>query len=457
MADLDFNSLMSTLKQEIKTGGGSEFDIPSDIKLSQKEMVKGIEITPEPGFTLKTNVSSDNQKVFINICKHDAILEPSKKKKLNDEGEEIEGLNIPMSVGPARVDTDKKGVTCIVHDVIVNPLVIHEAEGDRTGKYRDFVCHLGISCLQQKFGYDLDDKYKLPKTKYKGVVESQRIQDRKNMPQIVELDSKTHIPTKNITSIPKSPIIPIVEVAADVAFYWKQCISASSEYELIEVDSEEITFLAEFIDPILHVNPDRKSLIVLVTLATGTRAYDIDKDINLQVSAYKLKLKAIGFKAIDISFPMSILPTSTTCQVSRLEGKTRSLLLSISMDIDHNALSGYGPDPGSKQWLLAAALHGNDDNMYADASLPVTPPTSSTDIDDGHCFKEDKFHISLPDNVDKYSGVPLDASVQEDSNTSNNDNEELPEDSFHRKDASSSYIIQQRQQGIKDKADKYER
>jgi hypothetical protein len=46
------------------------------------------------------------------------------KKKLNDEGEEVEGLNIPMSVGPGRPCADKAGVESIVYDVIVSPVVL---------------------------------------------------------------------------------------------------------------------------------------------------------------------------------------------------------------------------------------------------------------------------------------------------------------------------------------------
>lgn len=34
---------------------------------------------------------------------------------------QVEGLNIPMSVGPPSVDRDNAGAECIVYDVIINP------------------------------------------------------------------------------------------------------------------------------------------------------------------------------------------------------------------------------------------------------------------------------------------------------------------------------------------------
>lgn len=36
---------------------------------------------------------------------------------------QVEGLNIPMSVGPPSVDKDNAGEECVVYDVIINPKV----------------------------------------------------------------------------------------------------------------------------------------------------------------------------------------------------------------------------------------------------------------------------------------------------------------------------------------------
>jgi hypothetical protein len=101
------------------------------------------------------------------------------KKKLDDEGQEIEGLNIPMSVGSGRPCTDKAGELCTVYDIIVSPLVLAQTKEDATGKYRDFVCQLAIQSTEGKHKTPLDYRYKLPKgLKYIGEIQSQMIQDR---------------------------------------------------------------------------------------------------------------------------------------------------------------------------------------------------------------------------------------------------------------------------------------
>jgi hypothetical protein len=57
---------------------------------------KGLTITPDQGFTLKTKITPDGVKIFINLCTHSEIDAPSVKKKLNAEGESVEGkLLIP--------------------------------------------------------------------------------------------------------------------------------------------------------------------------------------------------------------------------------------------------------------------------------------------------------------------------------------------------------------------------
>lgn len=110
---------------------------------------------------------------------HNEIAEPAMKKRLDESGQEVEGLNIPMSVGPGRPCTDKAGEMCVVFDIIVSPSVLSQAKEDATGKYRDFVCQLAIQSAENKHKMPLDYRYKLPKgLKYIGQVQSQMIQDR---------------------------------------------------------------------------------------------------------------------------------------------------------------------------------------------------------------------------------------------------------------------------------------
>lgn len=116
-----------------------------------------------------------------------------------------------------------------------------------------------------------------------------------------------------------------------------------------------------------------------------------------------------------------------------------------------------GADAGSKPWLIAQALSEGADSTdcLAVYDLEKRTPCLNSDSDVLHTdntvsnnddFDEDRFHIKLPSNVDQYTGVKLDE-----------EEEELPEDRFHKKDAASSYLISQREQAVKDKWAKHEK
>ena len=96
--------------------------------MTQQIKVPGKTVTPLPGFSLKSKSLNDDKKVFINICQHEDIDVPGVKKRLNEAGEEVEGMNIPMSVGVPREELDKSSVSCRVYDIIVNPIVLNESE-----------------------------------------------------------------------------------------------------------------------------------------------------------------------------------------------------------------------------------------------------------------------------------------------------------------------------------------
>ena len=278
---VDVSSLAQALKESSDLHGG--------LKLSRKDEVKSIDITPVPGFTLKTIMLSTKQKVFINVCCHDSIFEPGLKKKLNDQNEEIEGWNIPMSIGPSRNDVDHAGVGCLVHDIIVHPKVVGECEEDKTGKHRDFICQLSLQCLEQKFEYQLNRKYKLPKAKYKGSIASQRVQDRRAMPQIVELSSKDSKSVKHTSSQTKAKTKSIVaeEKPMEGQFYWRVECSAK-ELEMREVT--EFVFSSDYVDPVASLDESIRGLQVDFTVKSQHGEPISPVDLQLNVSAFKLKV-----------------------------------------------------------------------------------------------------------------------------------------------------------------------
>merc|ERR1740124_675111 len=112
--------------------------------------------------------------MFINVCYHETIDKPGQKKKLDDKGNEVDGLNVPLSVGPIRTSPDRAGNLCLAVDAVVNPSVNVDIMHDRSGSHRDFVCLLLIQCVEQKYfekNGNLDRKYRLPQLRYFGYVD----------------------------------------------------------------------------------------------------------------------------------------------------------------------------------------------------------------------------------------------------------------------------------------------
>jgi hypothetical protein len=180
------------------------------------------------------------------------------------------------------------------------------------------------------------------------------------------------------------------------------------------------------------------------------------------------QLKIPSFKAISVYFPCAMLPTTAVCVIRRPEGFIQRIELCLSIEIDRSAWDAK-LDVGSKPWLVAQALntshqhvhsHNGDYNecmsVYGESERGELSSDGlknaggvngdNSDVREDEILPEDKFHLKLPANVDKYTGAKLDE-----------DDAELPEDRFHKRDASSQYLINLREQGVKDKWAKYEK
>eukprot|EP00947_MAST-08B_sp_MAST-8B-sp1_P001405 g1405.t1 len=153
-----------------------------------KEQDPGQKIEPEPGFVIKTT-DGDGAKVFVNVCSNKLIGEVRVIKKLMEDGSEQEGTNFPVSIGPAKPETDKAGKKCVVYDCVFNPKVVKDAVGDETGGSRQLLCDVCVSYLEQKYTITLDRRFKFPKLKYKGKKTAQWIRSKK-APVIEEVGKK---------------------------------------------------------------------------------------------------------------------------------------------------------------------------------------------------------------------------------------------------------------------------
>jgi hypothetical protein len=262
-------------------------------------------ITPTAEFVVKTKTTSaDAQKVhfltlfypdkllistfyalqiFINICSNEELGEPGLKKRLDESGQEVEGMNIPMSVGPKRLSNDKNGNACAAYDIIVNPKVVRDATTDTSGKQKDFLCQLAIQSLEQKYKLELDYRYKLPKLKVFGELQQQYIQDRKKIPKIEELSTKSNpVTEKASTKQPAGPKTVSQELLKmPVRITWCLDPDGAADPPCPEWDYPS----GDYVEPLL-IPDGRIQCIKLLAELEGVT----DDQVDLKVSPFLMKV-----------------------------------------------------------------------------------------------------------------------------------------------------------------------
>ena len=465
---------------------------------ANKNAPKGITITPTPGYVIKTRQVADETKVFITLCSHELIDPPGLKKRLDENGEPVEGMNIPMSVGAGRTGVAKAGASCRVYDIIVNPQVVADGLSDKSGKYRDFVAQLCIQSVEQKYRSELDRRYKLPiiKNNYMGEgdsgVESQMIQDRKAMPKIEEVAADSPAARAAAAARVKKQAedarlvreaMAAVETALTYRLRWVHGNGTGTGTGTgDDAEEEDIAKAAEHVDPIVVPADSVSELAFTADVAaaafaplspspssSSSSSLDLSK-VEVKLSPFKLSVKLPGHRLATLFLPCAVLPCGVRCSLRRKEGYAQRLELRIGMPVDRQPWHA-GPDAGSKQWLVTNALRsGGDDeaafNPYDSSAVEAAAAEDAAAASASAAAKaaaaderlaEDRFHIRLPSNVDPYTGQRLDGGAAKGSGSGGAelDDVELPEDRFHRKDAASQFIIQQREQAVKEKWDKH--
>jgi PIH1 N-terminal domain len=246
------------------------------------------------------------------------------KKRLDENGEPVEGMNVPLSLGPVHKETDKSGTECAAYDIIVHPKVIQDAKEDATGTQRDFLCHLGMQAIEQKHPErgTLDRRYKLPKLKYLGdTVQSQYIRDRKNAPTIQEISeskssSSSSSATQTNTAAAKAnakksttTVTPVVEPDKELPYrlIWLKThpnenssdidssSSSSGSTSILPPNTYEGKPLgndsgSEYIEPLLVPEEDVFGVALLADFGGVWAAAANPKDVNLKLSPFKLEV-----------------------------------------------------------------------------------------------------------------------------------------------------------------------
>lgn len=228
-------------------------------------------------------------------------------------------MNVPLSVGPQYHETDHAGKDCIVYDIIVNPKVLLDATSDLSGQYRDFLCHLCIQSVEQKYPTHgtLNRQYKLPKLLYMGpTVRSQYVRDKRSIPSIQEV-SETTVPKIDVKKRPNThPKTEYTEADRDLPFRlsWisrkpsdSTIDSKNEETETEASRSSELESLilfsgksdgTEYIDPVAVPHEDVLRISLFVSLSGTVNQKDVDAKVSpfkFQVSAhYLLSLRLFG-------------------------------------------------------------------------------------------------------------------------------------------------------------------
>ncbi len=156
--------------------------------------------------------------MFINFCQSEHIKTFSKQKKLDEDGEEQEGIHVPLSLGPPHEVVDHAKKTCIAVDVAVNPQVIKDCDSDKTGTFRNFCCELAIQYVEEKYKFQVDPQYKLPRLTYRGSLPPPKHYIRKTQtPTIEEVVSDA---ASSSLSIQRPPTVELSPLCAIVEESW---------------------------------------------------------------------------------------------------------------------------------------------------------------------------------------------------------------------------------------------
>lgn len=135
------------------------------------------------------------RKVFINMCGSDKIGAPSaweggvvpdavheQLKNMETMSEAVqEQMRFPLSLSEPRNDLDKSNEPCTVFDCALSSHIMKSAASLRALKV--FIIEMAISWIQSKYKMNLDQRFKLPKLRYKGdTIQPQNIRkDKKSL------------------------------------------------------------------------------------------------------------------------------------------------------------------------------------------------------------------------------------------------------------------------------------
>uniref|UniRef100_A0AAV1U4V2 PIH1 N-terminal domain-containing protein n=1 Tax=Peronospora matthiolae TaxID=2874970 RepID=A0AAV1U4V2_9STRA len=438
-----YQHAIATLQSQLQSAGSGLNDgpgIPKEFKprfpgdkimeeKGLKATAEGVYVDVKAGFTIKTRDVKNREKVFVNVVFTDEIQEFSEKRKLDNEGKEHVGIHVPLSLGAPHEVKDKMGATSVAFDVAVNTKVVEDCKADKTGAFYRFVCELAIKYIDQKYKVKLDHCDEKQQLAYQGALPPPKHYIRKKQAPIIEIVT-TDASKKVRTSKP---------AARKVSSFSK---TATASYEIFEDREDERTVCQRSpavmkgstpLSPeILLQAGDR--LIVSIQFKNEVHA---TTDVEVELQAELLTIKAATHRDLEIFLPYPVEVNLPTICFDQVRNKMDITLL---IDKSWNTL---GPDCGSAPWLLARELAEHNDSQVSgnDNSASGKPETLA-----------EMFLLANTNLLNDGSAPTKKAGRRWDPVM--DDNGQLPEDQFHRKDALSMHILEQQRMEREQKENK---
>lgn len=381
-----------------------------------KESQRGFEIYPNPEFSIKTvfEIDASKVKVFINLCSHADVEEPSIKSSIQDDGNKAEGLNIPVSISERR-EFIHKDKLCYQYAVVVNSIVYDDLKNDTTGTARHFLCQFAIQSIYTKYKVVLSAKYKVLKEVFVGEQSSHYIRSKsQRTPTIEQVSAADKKPPETDINSHKTPDILGKLPGSNLSTVSLVDGSLESFFCSSHDKSDRTAFAStngKYIEPTQHLERSHDEFHVSCCVECKTSSLFLSQ-FSVSVSASRVQVRYETTKLLDIFSPYAVTPTTAKCSFSKVDGYVNvfRLVVTATLDLEDDSR----PDPGSRLGLIADAF--NDPNT-TDSPDPLNP-------------------LSPSESPDATSCVPQETDTKD----------VLPEDLFHRKDASSSFLIDQRDQ-----------
>jgi hypothetical protein len=404
------------------------------------------------------HAQTQETKFFINVCTHNIIALPSQRKTLDENGEQVEGWRLPMSMGDLRPFLDKAGNACIAADCIVNPKIVQDMKTDSS--HFHFVCDLIIQCAERKFqhtcfgGKGLERSFKLPKMKYAAYVD-----EKTNLPILPKAVQEEESSSDNSLDNPPRPVVAKQRVKGSggtaAIIEEIECSETDSKnppqlskvrIELFVTTKEEDRGMIPLFDFLREADMDQsssspstsrkmfqppplkpceeenlsKSQLLKIPLPIKLKDGEVESIVakcHYRSALTKSDLPTINASAFLLTISKTEMNSATECVLpfavdthqTSAHYETKSGVFQINMPVLQSALDfEQNADPGTRQWEIQNA------------------------------FKVKSVHANPKRQCDDESRAPVYAQSE--------DEDILPEDAFHSRDIMSCHLLQKQEE-----------